>query len=146
MYDQEIVKGLMQQFNPFGLKTLEGFPLTFENPVQAYTHVINMMFEKCPRGYVETTFILKKLYPNISNAELFLINNSLEDTGIPRVNIVEYNSASGRRFLESFFRALNGICQTEFNEGAFLQAYQMFLAKQEIQNSKALNSYNLSKE
>lgn len=145
MLDADIVKGLMQQFNPFGLKTLEGFPITFDNPVQAYTHVINMMFEKCPRGYIETTFILKKLYPNISNAELSMIHDNLESSGIQRVNIVEYNSASGCRFLESFFRALNGICQTEFNEGAFLQAYQMFLAKQEIQKAKAPNSFNLSK-
>lgn len=145
MLDPEIVKGLMQQFNPFGLKTLEGFPITFDNPVQAYSHVINMMFDKCPRGYIETTFILKKLYPNISNMELSLIHENLESSGIQRVNIVEYHSASGRRFLESFFRALNGLCQTEFNEGAFLQAYQMFLAKQEIQKVKAPNSFNLSK-
>lgn len=146
MLDPDIVKGLMQQFNPFGLKTLEGFPITFDNPIQAYSHVINMMFEKCPRGYIETTFILKKLYPNISNTELSLIHNNLESSGIQRVNIVDYQSASGRRFLESFFRALNELCQTKFNEGVFLQAYQMFLAKQEIQKVKLPNSFNLSKE
>ena len=134
--DVELVTGMLQQFNPFGLKTLSGLPLTFANPTEAYKHIFNMIYENCPRGYVEPVYILKRIYPLMSTFEISTIAKNMNKIGVQDVNLVQYGTEYGRIFLQNFCKILHNLYKTKFDNTAFNTAYQLFISNLELQNLK----------
>lgn len=134
--DEELVTGMLQQFNPFGLKTLSGLPLTFANPTEAYKHIFNMLYENCPRGYVEPAYILKRIYPLMSTFEISIVTKNMTKLGVQEVNVVEYGSEYGRIFLQNFCKILHNLYKTKFDNTAFNTAYQLFISNLELQKLK----------
>jgi hypothetical protein len=134
-YDKEIVEKLVQQYNPFGLRGPANEPMVFGKASEAYLYVMTKIYTECPRGYVETPYILSLLYAKLSFHECKVLADDLADFGVREINFTSLDKKHGKQFLEMFCRALNTMSESRFDSGAFQEAYQLLVCRMELEKT-----------
>lgn len=135
-YDKEIVEKLVQQYNPFGLRNAANEPMVFGKASEAYLYVMTKIYTECPRGYVETPYILSLLYARLSFHECKVLANDLANLGVKKISFTGLDNRYGKQFLELFCRALNTLSESRFDSGAFNEAYQLLICRMELEKTK----------
>ena len=143
-YDPFIVS-LLEKYNPLGLTDDNGRSCIYTQPFLCYYGVMMVAYVLGPKGYVETDYLLKKIYKHLSAAVCGAIAKSLTPLEIPAVVCFKgWPSEDGRAYLERLIIGLSSILQVPYNSEDFKQAWGLFLNKIEseelIKNEKGEKS------
>lgn len=115
----ESLNELVNEVNPFLLKTCDGTFIKFHHPADAYHHVMLTFVRECPKGYVELPYILWVLYPDMKWSQIKKAANIMIAHGCSNIMQIDYGSKESFVQFEHFFTSLHTLAGTSFLHDAF---------------------------
>ena len=123
-FNEDMASKMFQKVNPFYLRmpNVASEYAVFNQPMDAYYHILTEFFRNCPKGYIELQYILVKIYPFKKLIEIKRMAAEMVKLKVPEVIVLDYESKTSRIYFEGFFTALHSLCGTEMNHDAFKRA------------------------
>lgn len=136
LYQNDVVENLLRKFNPFGLRSKNGQSYEFFKVSEIYLFVMVKLLTMFPRGYVEMPLFISDLYSHLSFAECKACAEAFIPLGIDPVVMIAYDRKDGKQKLEQICRGLHQLCETQFDNASFLEAYRLFQNRLELEKTR----------
>lgn len=136
LWQNDEVEELLRKYNPFGLRSPGGRPYEFTTRTEVYLTVMVQTFRLFPRGYIESVLFISNLYQHLTFKEAREIALWMEPVGVHLRTLVDYHTKEAKEFFGAFFRGLHGLCESEFDNNSFKQAWDMFQNRLELETLK----------
>ncbi|MBQ3926938.1 MAG: hypothetical protein II706_08120 [Bacteroidaceae bacterium] len=136
LWKNDEVEALWRKYNPLGLRFPNGRPYEFNTRTEVYLTVMNRVHALFPRGYIETVLLVSTLYPHLSFKEAREHATWMEPMGVAPCVMVDYQHKEASLYFDSFLRALHKICESDFDNNSYKEAWNLFQNRLELETLK----------